>query len=238
MAANNETGTIQPLEEIGAITRQQGVLLHTDAVQAVGKMKVNVDELEVDLLSLSAHKIYGPKGVGALYLRKGTPLTPILTGGHHEHSLRGGTENVAGIVGLGQALEIAASTLEESSAHLGALRDWLERRVQEQIAEVRMNAARAPRVASTSSMSFRFVDGESILLHLDLRGISAATGSACTTDAPEPSHVLLAMGLEPRVAQGTIRFSLGRENTAAEIDRTVEALIEIIGALRAVTSVA
>ena len=237
MAANNETGAVQPLSEISACAREHGILFHADAVQAVGKMEVDVDELGVDLLSLSAHKIYGPKGVGALYVREGAPVAPLMTGGHHEQGLRPGTENVAGIVGLGEALEIAVDTVESTAAHVGALRARLESRVLARVEDVRVHSDGANRVANTSNMSFQAVDGESILLHLDLRGICAATGSACTMDSPEPSHVLLAMGLEPRIAQGAVRFSLGRENNEEEIDTTVEALSEIIGTLRAITSV-
>ena len=228
MAANNETGVIQPLKEISAIAREQGVLVHTDAVQAVGKIAVDVDEMGVDLLALSAHKVYGPKGVGALYVRHGTPLISTMTGGHQELGLRAGTENVAGIVGLAEAMTIATETLEQEAARLAGLRDRLERGILEQVDKVRVNSGRASRVPNTSSMSFPFVDGESILLHLDLRGICASTGSACTTDSPEPSHVLQAMGLEPRLAQGSIRFSLGHDNTAQQIDGTVEAMAKIV----------
>jgi len=238
MAANNETGTIQPLQEISAVTRECGVLFHTDAVQAAGKMPVDVEELGVDLLTLSAHKFYGPKGVGALYVRRGTPLVSPVTGGHHEHGLRAGTENVAGLVGLAEALTRATESLDAETAHLGALRDRLERGILERIDDVQVNSGGASRVANTASMSFPAVDGESILLHLDLRGICAATGSACTTDEPEPSHVLLAMGVEPRLAQGTIRFSLGHDSTEEEIDQTIETMAEIVPKLRAISSFA
>ena len=238
MAANNETGAIQPLQEISAVARECGVLFHTDAVQAVGKMPVDVEELGVDLLTLSAHKFYGPKGVGALYVRRGTPLVSPVTGGHHEHGLRAGTENVAGLVGLAEALTSATESLDAETTRLGALRDRLERGILERIDDVRVNSGGASRVANTASMSFSAVDGESILLHLDLRGICAATGSACTTDEPEPSHVLLAMGVEPRLAQGTIRFSLGHGSTEEEIDQTIETMAEIVPKLRAISSFA
>jgi len=220
MAANNETGAVQPLAEISGIARERGVLLHTDAVQALGKMAVDVKKIRVDLLSVSAHKIYGPKGVGALYVRHGTPLTSCMTGGHHERGLRGGTENVAGIVGLAEATALATQRLEQQAGRLAELRDRLERGILERVDDVRVNSGGVSRAPNTSNLSFPSVDGESILLHLDLRGICASTGSACTADSPEPSHVLLAMGLEPRTAQGSIRFSLGRHNTAEEIDQT------------------
>lgn len=236
MAANNETGAIQPLREIGAIARQQGVLFHTDAVQAVGKMALDVEEWGVDLLALSAHKVYGPKGVGALYVRQGTPLVPTMTGGRHEAGVRAGTENVAGIVGLAAAMVHAAEVLETETARLGALRARLERGIAARLDRVRVNSGGAPRVPNTANMSFSAVDGEAILLHLDLRGICAATGSACTTDEPEPSHVLLAMGIEPRLAQSTVRFSLGHDNTEEEIDQVIEAMAEIVPRLRAISS--
>jgi cysteine desulfurase len=237
MAANNETGVIQPLAEIGRIARECGVLLHTDAVQALGKMAVDVDEMRVDFLSVSAHKVYGPKGVGALYVRRGTPLASCMTGGHHERGLRGGTENVAGIVGLAEATAIATQSLEQEAERLAGLRDRLERGIRERIDDVRVNSGGVRRVPNTSNLSFPFVDGESILLHLDLRGICASTGSACTTDSPEPSHVLQAMGLEPRTAQGSIRFSLGHHNTPEKIDQTVEAMAEIVPQLATISSV-
>jgi len=236
MAANNETGAIQPLQELSEIAREQGVLLHSDAVQAVGKVAVDVDEMGVDLLALSAHKVYGPKGVGALYVRQGTPLIPAITGGHQELGLRAGTENVAGIVGLAEAMIIATEILEYEARRLTGLRDRLERGILEQLDSARLNSGRVSRVPNTSNMSFPFVDGESILLHLDLRGICASTGSACTTDSPQPSHVLQAMGLEPRLAQGSIRFSLGHDNTAEQIDETVEAMSKIVPQLCTISS--
>ncbi len=238
MAANNETGVIQPLAEVGAVTRAAGVPLHTDAVQAVGKMPVRVDALGVDLLSCSGHKIYGPKGVGLLYVRRGTPLAPLLTGGHHEGDRRGGTENVAGIVGLGAALAAVTATahLEAEAARLAALRERLERGLR-RLEGVSVHGATAPRVANTTNVSFAGIDGESVILHLDLQGICAATGSACTTHDPEPSHVLLAMGVPPRVAQGAVRLSLGQQTEAADIDAVVAALDEIVPRLRRVSSV-
>ncbi|MEW6755291.1 MAG: cysteine desulfurase family protein [Candidatus Latescibacterota bacterium] len=235
MAANNETGALQPIRQLGALARQRRIPFHTDAVQAVGKEAIDVGDLQVNLLSLSAHKVHGPQGVGALYVRAGTPLQPLVTGGEQEGGRRAGTENVAGIVGLGEALSRATATLAAQAPRLRALRDRLEAGVRARLAGVTVNAAAAPRVANTASLSFAAVDGEAVLLHLDLRGICAATGSACTTGSAEPSHVLLAMGLEPRLAQGTVRFSLGCGNTEAEVDQTVEALAEIVPALRAIS---
>ena len=191
-------------------------------------MAVDVEEMGVDLLALSSHKIYGPKGVGALYVRQGTPLISAITGGHQELGLRAGTENVAGIVGLAEAMTIAMETLEQESARLAGLRDRLERGILKQVDHVRLNSGNVSRVPNTSNMSFPFVDGESVLLHLDLHGICASTGSACTTDSPQPSHVLQAMGLEPRLAQGSIRFSLGHDNTVQDIDQTVETMVKIV----------
>jgi cysteine desulfurase len=236
MTANNETGAIQPLKEIGGIARDRGVLLHTDAVQALGKIALDVEEMCVDLLALSAHKAYGPKGVGALYVRHGTPLMSSITGGYHERGLRAGTENVASIVGMAEAAALATQNLEQEVGCLAELRERLECGILERVENVRVNSGGAPRVPNTSNMSFPSVDGESILLHLDLRGICASTGSACTTDSPEPSHVLQAMGLEPRLAQGSIRFSLGHHNTAEEIDRTLEAMAEIVPRLATIST--
>jgi cysteine desulfurase len=237
MAANNETGAIQPLTEIGGIARERGVLLHTDAVQALGKMALDVEDMRVDLLSLSAHKFHGPKGVGALYVRRDTPLESCTTGGHQERGLRGGTENVAGIVGLAEAALITTRGLEPEAKSLAVLRDRLEGGIRERVDGVVVNSGGTLRVPNTSNLSFPGVDGESILLHLELRGICASTGSACTTDSPEPSHVLQAMGREPRIAQGSIRFSLGHRNTPEEIDRTVEAIAEIVPKLATISSV-
>ena len=236
MLANNETGVIQPVNDIGTIAREKGIIFHTDAVQAVGKIPVQADKISADLLSFSGHKLYGPKGVGALYIKKETPIIPILTGGHHEHNLRAGTENTAAVVGFAEAVSIAVNSLEEKSTHMAALRDRLEKRVMETIDDIKINGLYAPRVPNTSSIRFSSIDGESILLHLDLNDICASSGSACTTGSPEPSHVLSAMGLTLMDAQGTVRFSTGNENKEDEIDRTVEALIEITRKLRKISS--
>jgi len=237
MYVNNETGVIQPVKKIGAFARERDVVFHTDAVQAVGKIPVSVNEVNADLMSVSAHKIYGPKGVGALYVRKGTPITPVLTGGHHEHNLRAGTESIAGIVGLAEALRLATDSLEEESKRLVSLRDSLEKEVEHKIKGVYVNGRNAPRVPNTTNISFVSIEAESILLHLDLKDICASSGSACATGSTEPSHVLMAMGIAPQEAQGAIRFSLGRDNTEEEMDLTVEALVEITEKLRKITSI-
>jgi len=233
MHANNEVGTIQPLAEIGHIARENRVLFHTDAIQAFGKLPTRVDELGVDLLSLSAHKIYGPKGVGALYVRQGTRLDPLLHGGHHEHNRRAGTENVAGIVGLGQAAELALAEIEEEAGRLASLRERLWHRIVANVEGVRRNGHPTQALPNTLNVCFGYIEGESIVLGLDMKGIALSSGSACTAGALDPSHVLLAMGLEPGIAQGAIRFSLGRGNTAEQVDHVVAALQGIIEPLQA-----
>lgn len=236
MYVNNETGVIQPIEEVGKIAREAGIIFHTDAVQAAGKLPLDVKLLNVDLLSMTAHKIHGPKGIGALYVRRGTQLRPVMTGGHHEHNLRAGTENLPAIAGFAKALSLASEQREADMRSIACLRERLESQVLAQIPDIQINGAGAPRVANTSNISFYSIDGESILLHLDLRGICASTGSACTTGSPEPSHVLRAMGVPASIAQGSIRFSLGRDNTEHDINTVVEALVEITAHLRAITS--
>lgn len=237
MHANNDTGVVQPVEEIAALTEKRGIRLHVDAVQTAGKLSRRPGDLGADLVTLSAHKLYGPKGVGALYVREGTPLTPVTTGGGHERGLRAGTENVAGIVGLAEAAVRTFEGLEAESLRVGALRDRLERQLLEAVPGVRVNGAGATRVPNTSSLSFQGIDGESIVLGLDLRGICASTGSACSTGEPEPSHVLLAMGLSRREAQGSIRLSLGRATRDEDVDATVAALAETVQQLRRISSV-
>jgi cysteine desulfurase len=236
MHANNETGVIQPVEAIAAITRARGIVFHTDAVQSAGKSAWRFDDLGADLASLSAHKLYGPKGMAALVVREGTPLAPIVTGGAHERGLRAGTENVAAIVGFAEAVALAREEGEAEGRRVGALRDRLEARVGETVRGVRFNGAAVRRVPNTSSMSFRGVDGESVVLGLDLRGICVSTGSACSTGEPEPSHVLLAMGLSPRDAQGTVRVSLGRETSEEQIETVARALAETVERLRGISS--
>lgn len=232
MHANNEVGTIEPISEIGEIAQKAGIYLHTDAVQTIGKIKVNVDDLKVDLLSLSAHKFYGPKGVGALYVRKGTRIRPLLHGGYQERRRRAGTENVAGIVGLGKAAEIAPKEMVQQSRRESNLRDRLEKMIRENINHCQLNGHPTQRLPNTLNISFEFIEGESLILNLDLKGIAASSGSACTSGSLEPSHVLMAMGVAPEIAQGSIRFSLGRDNQKEDIDYTVENLVEIVTRLR------
>lgn len=236
MHANNETGVIQPVEEIAAMARSRGVLFHTDAVQTAGKLPRRLAEVGADLITFTGHKLYGPKGAAALVVRGGTPLSPVHTGGAHEHGLRAGTENVAAIVGFAEAVTLAFEESEAEARRQGALRDRLERLVTAGIPAVRVNGAGVERVSNTSNLSFAGIDGESIVLGLDVRGICVSTGSACSTGDPEPSHVLRAMGLSPREAQGSIRISLGRDTREEDIDSTAQALTEAISRLRAISS--
>ena len=230
--ANNEVGTMEPIPEIGKIAQRRGIYFHTDAVQTVGKVPVKVVKLRVDLLALSAHKFYGPKGIGALYVRSGTHIHPLIHGGHQESVRRAGTENVPGIVGLGRAAEIASREMEGEAKRIGNLRNKLEKEIKENIPHVYMNGHPSKRSPNTLNVSFEFVEGESLLLNLDLKGIAVSTGSACTAGSVEPSHVLQAMGVPPQLAQGSLRFSLGRNNKEEDIDRTVKTLEEIVGRLR------
>ena len=232
MHANNELGTVQPIEEIGRIARQRGIPMHTDAVQSAGKIPVDVDKLSVSLLSLSAHKLYGPKGVGALYVRKGTPLQPLLFGGGHERDRRAGTENVAGIVGFGAAAGLAMRTLNEEPERLAGLRDRLEAGILQSIPSVRTNGDLKRRVPNTSSVTFDFVEGEGFVIAADLRGLACSTGSACSSGSVEPSHVLTAIGQRPEQARSTVRFSLGRFNSQEDIDGALEVIPEVVGHLR------
>jgi cysteine desulfurase len=238
MLANNETGTIQPIEEIASLVaeaRARGLdhlHLHTDAVQAVGKAPVDVKRLGVDLLSLSGHKFHGPKGIGALYVRKGTRLAKLLYGGHHERDRRAGTENVPGIVGLGRAAEMARTQLDERISRMRALRDCLEQEVISRFRGVRVNGDKQHRVPNVSNMSFDGVDGESLLIALDLKGIAVSTGSACASGSLEPSHVLQALGLTRDEVRGSLRFSLGAYTTREEIDYAGSVLAETVTRLR------
>lgn len=238
MLANNETGTIQPIEEIAGVVaeaRARGLdhlHLHTDAVQAVGKIPVDVKRLGVDLLSLSAHKFHGPKGIGALYVRKGTRLTKLLYGGHHERDRRAGTENVPGIVGLGEAAELARTRLDERTGHMRGLRDHLEEEIISRFPDVRVNGDRERRVPNISNMSFDDVDGESLLIALDLKGVAVSTGSACASGSLEPSHVLQALGLSRSEVRGSLRFSMSAYSTREEIDYAAATLAETVARLR------
>jgi len=235
MFANNEVGTIQPIAEIVQVCQEQGVLFHTDAVQAVGKLPVDVKELGVDLLSLSAHKFYGPKGVGALYVRQGVQIDPLLHGGHQEWGRRAATENVAGIVGLGQALEMRLGEMAAEAERLTALRERLYEGIIKRIDHVYLNGHPTQRLPGTLSMCFDYIEGEAIIMGLDLAGVAVSSGSACTSTSLEPSHVLLAMGVHPAVAQGSIRFSLGRGSTEEGVEYVLEVLPPIVERLRAMS---
>lgn len=232
MLANNEVGTIEPIAEIGEIAREKGIYLHTDAIQAIGKIPVNVNELKADLLSISGHKINGPKGIGALYIRKGTRIISFLHGGHHERNHRAGTENVPAIVGLGKAVELAVGQIKKRMKRLTELRDRLHKGIMDKIDHIHLNGHSTLRLPNTLNLSFAFVEGESLLLNLDMKGIAVSTGSACTSGTLDPSHVLMAMGIDPALTHGSLRFSLGAGNTEKDIDTTVECLVEIVERLR------
>ena len=230
--ANNEVGTIEPIGEIGKIAKEAGICFHTDAVQTVGHIPVNVDALGVDLLSISAHKVYGPKGVGALYIKKGTRLVPLMHGGEQEKRHRAGTENVPAIVGLGKAVELAGQEMDKETEWLTCLRDKLIKGLLEQIDHIRLNGHPLKRLPNNVNVSVDFVEGESMLLNLDLEGICASTGSACSSSSLEPSHILLALGLSPEQAHGSLRFTLGRENTEEDIECVLEVLPRVVAKLR------
>jgi cysteine desulfurase len=232
MLANNETGVIQPLQDISELIRDKGIVLHTDAVQGIGKIPVDVNELGVDLLSISAHKFYGPKGIGALYVRRGTDIEPIYTGGGHEFGLRPGTENVPGIVGFGEACRITRERLPEEMQYIGGLRDRIEKGVREIVDDIIINGTEAPRVPNTCSVAVPRVEGEAITLNLSMLGFAVSSGSACASGGTEASHVLVAMGLDPADAQGGVRISLGIENTRDEVDSFIEAFAEVVARLR------
>jgi cysteine sulfinate desulfinase/cysteine desulfurase-like protein len=226
MMANNETGTLQPISELAAIATEQGICFHTDGVQAAGKIPIDVEELGVDLLTMSAHKLHGPKGIGALFARKGIELNPLITGGGQEKGLRAGTENVMGMCGFGKAAALAIEHLTDMD-YVKKRRDRLERGINALIPEAKMNGHRDRRLPNTLSMTFPGMRGESLVLALDQRGVALSSGSACHAGIPEPSHVLLAMGLSEEEAHCALRFSLGRENTADDIERTLSSLNEI-----------
>ena len=235
MWANNETGVLFPVEEIAALANKRGAVFHTDAVQAVGKIPINLAESQIDMLSVSGHKLHAPKGIGALYVRRGTRFSPFVIGGHQEEGRRGGTENVPYIIGLGKACGLAASDLEEKSRRVRGLRDKLENGLLEQIPNSMVNGDREQRLPNTSSVSFEYVEGESILLKLSDHGICASSGSACTSGSLEPSHVLRAMGVPFTAAHGSIRFSLSSYNTEEEIDYILKVMPPIIEELRAIS---
>jgi len=235
MHANNELGTIQPIEEIGRIAREKDVYFHTDAVQSTGKIPVDVEKCGIDLLAISAHKLYGPKGVGALYLRKGTIVKPLIHGGHDERDRRPGTENVAGIVGLGKAAQMAREHMAEDALRLATLRDRLEAGILNAVPLSTVNGDRAHRMPTTTNIRFDHTEGEGFVIALDLRGIACSTGAACSSGSVEPSHVLTAIGLKHEQARSSIRFSLGRFNTDADVDAALEVLPAVVERLRAVS---
>ena len=235
MHANNEVGTVQPIKELAQIARTHGAVFHTDAVQSLGKIPVDVKALGIDLLSLSAHKFYGPKGAGALWIRRGTRVTSIMTGGKHERNRRAGTENVPAIAGLGTAAQLAGAKLGPEHARLASLRNRLEEAVLERVPGTAINGAREPRVPNTTNISFENIEAESLLIALDLEGVAVSTGSACSSGTLEPSHVLRAMGLPTHRTQNSIRISLGGGNTNAEVDYFLEKLPKVVEKLRTVT---
>ena len=235
MHANNEIGTIEPIAEIGRIARERDIYFHTDAVQTFGHLPINVDELNVNLLSISAHKLCGPKGVGALYVRKGTRMVSFMHGGEQERRRRASTENVPGIVGFGKAVEIAEEKMEEEAKELTILRDKLIKGIFEKIDHVCLNGHPTKRLPNNINVSIEFVEGESMLLNLDMEGIAASTGSACSSSSLEPSHVLLSLGLSPELAHGSLRFTLGRYTKEEEIDYVLEILPKIVDKLRSMS---
>lgn len=232
MYANNEIGTIQPIREIGEITKAHGVLFHTDAVQAFAQVPINVDECHIDMLSASGHKLNGPKGIGFLYIRKGVKIRSFIHGGAQERKRRAGTENVPGIVGLGKAVELAAASMEERAEKESKLRDYAIARIEKEIPYCRLNGDRVKRLPNNINFSFRFIEGESLLIMLDMKGICASSGSACTSGSLDPSHVLLAIGLPHEIAHGSLRLTLGAETSREDIDFTVECLKGIVENLR------
>ena len=235
MFANNEIGTIQPIAEIGKIAKEKGIYFHTDAVQAIGNVKIDVNELNIDLLSLSAHKFYGPKGIGALYIRQGVKIDPLISGGAQERNRRAGTENVPYIVGLGKAIELAYKNIDEHNEKLTKLRKRLIKGIFDNIDYVRLNGDDEKRLPGNANFCFRFIEGESILLSLDMEGIAGSSGSACTSGSLDPSHVLLAIGLPHEIAHGSLRLTLGDFNTEEDVDYVIEKLTEIVARLRAMS---
>lgn len=235
MAANNEIGTIQPLKEIGEIAKEHDILFHTDAVQAFGHIPINVDDMHIDMLSASGHKINGPKGIGVMYIRKGVKIRSFIHGGAQERQRRAGTHNVPGIVGLGKAVELAKANMAERSAYETKLRDHLIERVTSEIPYTRLNGHRTDRLPNNANFCFRFIEGESMLILLDQAGICGSSGSACTSGSLDPSHVLLAIGLPHEIAHGSLRLTLSEKTTLEDIDYTVDKLKEIIARLRSMS---
>ena len=235
MHANNETGVLQPVKEVAKIAHEAGALFHTDAIQSVGKIHINVREMDIDMLSMSAHKINALKGVGALYIKKGINIVPLTYGGAHERGIRPGTENIAGIVGFAKALELQVKEREETTKKLSELRNRLEKRIEEKIPSLLFNGRDTERLPGTSNISFPDVDGEALLFSMDIEGIAISTGSACSSGEVEPSHVLIAMGIPPNVAQSSIRFSIGWGNTDEDIDHVINVLPSIVERLRKIS---
>ncbi len=232
MFANNEIGTIEPIREISKIAKKHNIIFHTDAVQACGNVDIDVRKLGIDMLSLSGHKLYAPKGVGALYVKEGIEFEKFMDGGHQEKDKRGGTENVAEIVGLGKAVELAKNNLEKHQEHLRTLRDYYIKNIEEKITDAKLNGPRENRLPGNANFSFPGINGEELLIHLDERGICASSGSACTTGSMDPSHVLVAIGLDKNMSKGTLRTSFGEENTIEDVDFLVDSLVEILNKMR------
>ena len=232
MFANNEIGTIEPIKEIGEIAKKHNVIFHTDAVQAVGSIKIDTEELNIDSLSLSGHKFYGPKGIGVLYVKNGIKFQKLIDGGHQEKNRRAGTENTASIVGIANALELAYETLDKHNKTIKELRDYYESQIKERIPYIKINGDINNRLPGNSNISFRFIEGEGLLLNLDLKGICASSGSACTSGSLDLSHVLLAIGLPHEIAHGSLRISIGKYNTKEEVDYLINNLVEIVNKLR------
>lgn len=235
MAANNEIGTVQPIAEIGRIAHEHGIVFHTDAVQAIGAIPINVNEMNIDMLSMSGHKFHGPKGIGVLYVRKGVRLDTLIHGGAQERGQRAGTENLAGIVGIGKAIELATANLTENAARMTVLRDKLINGILKEIPDVRLNGHPTDRLPNNCNVSIRYVEGEALLLRLDLAGIAGSSGSACTSGSLDPSHVLLAIGLPHEIAHGSLRLSLGTDTTEEQIDEVLKVLPGIVSDLRAMS---
>ena len=236
MSANNEIGTIEPIAKIGEIAKKNNIIFHTDSVQAIGSLNIDVQKMNIDSLSLSAHKFYGPKGIGALYVRKGINFTKFMNGGHQENNKRAGTENVAGIVGLGKAIELAYKSINEHTYKIKALRDYYENQIIKKISNIKINGNIENRLPGNSNISFENVSGESLLLNLDLKGIYASMGSACSSGAIQSSHVLSAIGLPEKLAKSSLRISIGKYNTKEEVDFLVQNLVEIVTRLRNLSS--
>jgi cysteine desulfurase len=237
MMANNETGTVQDIKKLVEIGKRRGVLVHTDAVQAAGKIKIDVKELGVDYLSLSGHKIYAPKGIGILFAKKGVPYCPFIHGGHQENGRRAGTSNNLGIIGMGKAAEVVMQEMDEECKKLAFLRDKLRDGIVKTVPDITVNGDQKDILPNTLNVSFRGAEGESILLYLDIEGIAVSTGSACSSDSLEPSHVLMALGLNAELAHGSVRFSLGRDNSESDIDYVLEKLPPIIAKIRSMSTV-